>query len=562
MRTYSDIYKEYLDWAYNKTLNEKYLWDNYFAQFEDENVAKAALYKSVLKLCYDKKAGMYYFIKFIVGDLTDLGYPNPLRFNGLLRRWERLVRRYKKLAVMSARGHGKSVFFSELLTLYDMFLFPYMRTILISSSSEQAEHLMRELKMIVDNNEWLLTKKGDKWAESYIDYNKGYVMAKGVGSEILGQHVDRIILDDILRTDNKLTDQEIEDYIDMNLDPMLLNRNGQMIIVGTPKRDTDIFATIFTRVKLEPKTPWKIAKFPAILDYDKKILQCPDRFTWESIMEKRLSMGPLKFAREYQLEFFSRDTSLFPSHILQPAKDKGREAKLLFIKDRRPSNWMLVGGVDVARSGSVSADYTVVFIIAYNTVTNQKQIVHMWREKGMKIREQAAKIAEISRAFDHPMFLVEQNNFGQDLIDELVDVYNVQVESFITGSKGQKKDDLIRFLVQAFEYEQMVIPRGDEYSREMTDILEDELSKFCVITNPNTGNERFEGVGSHDDCVMALALANKATQIGGVPFAITMDGKGGGNTFRDPDSVFLGFGGNNSRDESDLVAKILMGLIK
>ena len=29
-------------------------------------------------------------------------------------------------------------------------------------------------------------------------------------------------------------------------------------------------------------------------------------------MNKRLSMGPLKFAREYQLEFFSRDTSLFP----------------------------------------------------------------------------------------------------------------------------------------------------------------------------------------------------------------------------------------------------------
>ena len=223
-----------------------------------------------------------------------------------------------------------SVYFSELYNIYYMFLFSFRRVILISSSAEQAEHILQEIKIIIDNNEWLSKKKlNGTWATEKIDYNKGYILAKGIGSEILGQHVDRIIIDDILRTDNKLTDKEIEDYIDMNLEPMTLNRSGQIILVGTSKRATDIFGTILARIKAEPKSSWKYYKFPAILDYENKILQCPDRFTWEEIMEKRLSMGPLKFAREYQLEFFSRDTSLFPRDMVDLSKVKGKEFSLM-----------------------------------------------------------------------------------------------------------------------------------------------------------------------------------------------------------------------------------------
>jgi len=279
---------------------------------------------------------------------------------------------------------------------------------------------------------------------------------------------------------------------------MLLNRDGQMIIVGTPKRETDIFSTIFYRIKQDSKCPWILKRFPAVLDYEKKLLQCPDRFTWEQIMNKRLSMGPLKFAREYQLEFFSRDTSLFPRHIIEPSKNKGKDRVLLSKPDKRDMNWTYVMGVDVARSGSVSADYTVAIVLAYNSITQEKQIVHMWRKKGLKISEQAQQLAQLSKTFNHPMVLVEQNNMGQDMIDELTDVHNVFVESFVTGGKGQKKEELIRFLITAFEHEQFVIPRGDEDSRYKMDILENELGKFCVTTTP-AGNERFEGVGSHDD---------------------------------------------------------------
>ena len=146
---------------------------------------------------------------------------------------------------------------------------------------------------------------------------------------------------------------------------------------------------------------------------------------------------------------------------------------------------------------------------------------------------------------------------GQDMIDELVDTYNCFVESFVTGGKGQKKDELIRFLITSFEHEQIVMPRGDENSRNKMDILESELSKFCAMTTP-AGNEKFQGVGSHDDTVMSLALANRATQVIGIPFAVTT----GSNTSSAQTQQYDAFVQLASGKESDLVKQIRMGLIK
>jgi hypothetical protein len=429
--------------------------------------------------------------------------------------------------------------------------------IIVSASQEQADRILEDLKLIIENNEWLISKKNpNKWAIETIGYNGGYLLVKGIGSEVLGQHVDRIVVDDVLRSDNKLSDTQIEDYMDMVLDPMLLNRKGQMILVGTPKSENDIFTTIQNRVR--EGSVWKLERFPAIIDYDKRIIQCPDRFSWDDLIQKRLSMGPLKFAREYQLEFFSRDTSLFPERMIKVARDKGKDMVLLDVADKREKNWLYVVGVDVARSGSVSADYTVAIVLAYDSVSQTKQIVHMWREKGLKISEQAEHIASISKRFNSPYILVEKNNVGVDMIDEMVDKWNLNVDSFTTGAKDQKKDELIRFLITAFEYEQIVIPRGDQYSRDIMDTMEFELAKYCVTITP-AGNEHFEGMGSHDDCVMALALANKATQSVSIPFALSSVGN---PTSRSQDPLFAGFGNTANSMESDIVRMIRMGIIK
>ena len=122
----------------------------------------------------------------------------------------------------------------------------------------------------------------------------------------------------------------------------------------------------------------------------------------------------------------------------------------------------------------------------------------MWRKKGLKISEQSRQLAEISKKFDDPLFLVEKNNMGQDMIDELIDTWNLNVESFVTGGVSQKKDELIRFLIQAFEHEQIVIPQGNLETHQQMMILLEELAKFSV-TYTHAGNEQYKGMAAHDD---------------------------------------------------------------
>lgn len=549
MRTYEDIYKDFLKWVVETTGKLEYEYDTFMSS-DDPEVLKPLLYKTILEKCYDNDNGFFYFMKFIIGDLKELGYPRPLRYNSLFRKFDKLNKQHKHLAIQCARGHGKSLFFSQLYQIYDMFLFKSKKILVESASQEQADLIIEEIRRVIDNNEWLKTKKNpDKWRTSMLGFNNGFIMGKGFGSEVLGLHIDRIVVDDILRSDNKLSPEEIEDFIDMVLEPMILNRNGQMILVGTPKNEKDIFSTIEKRIR--DGSNWKMYKFPAIIDYDKKVLQCPDRFTWEELMDKRLSMGALKFGREYQLELFSRDKSLFPDYLLKHAKDKGKDLSLMDKIDKRSDEWSIVAGVDVARSGSASADFSVMIVLAYNYKTQEKQVVHVWREKGLKISIQAERIAEIAKNFGNCYVLVEQNNMGQDMIDELAGTFNVNVDSFVTGGKGQKKDELIRFLINSLEHEQLTFPMGDDWSREVTRELVDELEKFGVTYTP-AGNEKYEALSGKDDQVMALALANKATQMVGIPFAVSFDGKGSSM----PQMP------NLNKSESDLVNMIRQGLIK
>jgi hypothetical protein len=422
-----------------------------------------------------------------------------------------------------------SSFWTVINTIYRTALYKNYNILISSASEDQAIDLMAYIIRIIENNEFLVSKKAQntKWSTTQITYNSGKIIAKGIGSEVRGGTYDLIICDDILRSDNKYSDDDVERYIDEELEPMLIARKGQLIIVGTPKSSTDIFSTIEERIYNSKLRPWLYKKYPAILNWEKKILLCPDRFTWEQLMSIRERQTHMKFDKEFQCECYSSGSQLFPQEYIDTAKEQGREYSVH--PSARPEDvgvWHYYIGVDTARSGSASADYTVVMVLAYNPATQMKRVVWFWREKGMRIQDQVAKIAEISQAFNNPIVLVEKNNIGQDFIDLLVANYNITVESFTTGGTGQRKDDLIRALVNVFETEKMIFPTKTKKSREMIQQLEIELSRFVVEITP-AGNERMKGSGkAKDDSIIALALANRCTQsYGYTPFVASYDRK-------------------------------------
>ena len=69
-----------------------------------------------------------------------------------------------------------------------------------------------------------------------------------------------------------------------------------------------------------------------------------------------------------------------------------------------------------------------------------------------------------------------------------------------------------------FENKKIHLPYGDNNSRKMSMHIIEELSMFSI-----TDSGKFEGVGAHDDLVMALALANAASQTPSEAFMLLDD---------------------------------------
>ncbi|KKM62909.1 hypothetical protein LCGC14_1516920 [marine sediment metagenome] len=526
MRTYNQVMEDYLIWYSGKTNNNQYLPHKYLAEHLDDeelNIRKAGIWNEILDMCYKPVEGIYWFTKFILGDMTYAGYPNPIKFNNLWWEWSKMSTNGDHIAIKCSRQHGKSTKWTVIEPVYRCSLLEHYNVLISSASEDQAIMLLGHIQTIIDNNEFLSSKKNKnaKWSATEIAYNGGIIRGKGVGSEVRGGTYDYICCDDILRSDNKLSDDDIEKYIDEELEPMILVRNGQLIIVGTPKSETDIFSVIEDRIiESGEGLGWKIYTYPAITNWEKKELLCPDRFTWEQLMAKRNNMGQKKFDKEFMCKTYSSGSQLFPFEFRKRARELGVKWKLYSTaKSQDLKDWLYYIGIDCARAGTAGGDYTVVTVLAYNPKNQEKRIVWIWRKKGLKISEQVEQIAEISRNFNNPILLVEKNNMGQEFIDILVDNYNLNVEEFTT-TKGNKYEDLLRYLVIAFENEKIIIPSENQFSREIMQDLDRELERF-VVEITKSGNEVMKGSGrSHDDMVISLALANRCSQAYGYsPFA-------------------------------------------
>jgi len=514
MRTYQEIVDDYLNWYANKTGEEEYIPSNYFnVPDTDKEYKKGIAFKRILDLCYRPKDGLYWFTKFILGDLTYAGYPEKIEFNALWLKWMKVAQSSSRLAIKCPRQHGKTTFWTVVVSIYRASLLQNYNILIESATEDQAIGILFSITKMIERNEFLNSKKSDdaKWTATEVSYNGGRIVARGLGSEVRGGTYDYIVCDDILRSDNKLSDRDVENFLDEELEAMLLVRKGQMIIVGTPKSSTDIFSTIESRAGNE--SMWKFHVYQAIVDEEKQIILCPERFTWKQLMLMKNTMGQKKFDKEMQCKCYSSGSQLFSEELRKLAIEKGHQY-ISYSKSKKAdeaSQYYI--GVDCARSGSASGDFTVVIVLAFNPISQEKRVVWMWREKGLKITEQVDIIAQIAKDFNFPVVMVEQNNMGQEFIDQLVDNYNITVEAFTTTAKS--KEDLIRGLISVFEHEKMILPSGDDYSYEMSKEIDNELSKFVVEVTP-AGNEVLKGSGrSHDDIVMALAIANKCTQAGG-----------------------------------------------
>jgi len=230
----------------------------------------------------------------------------------------------------------------------------------------------------------------------------------------------------------------------------------------------------------------------------------------EALKQRKSEIGSLKFTREYLCIPVSTGTALFGQTHLENAKNIDAILKL---GHRKNKGYKYYVGVDPAIS--TDGDYNVIMVLEVDNEKN-KTVVHVDRAKNVQFRENIDKLRLIGKIFEPEVILYETNTFAKAFTQELKTLTDLNVRDFDTTRR--KKQEIILNLQMNFENSKIHLPYGDNNSRRTTTALIEELSMFSI-----TESGKFEGVGAHDDLVMALALANAASQVASEAFILLDD---------------------------------------
>ena len=250
------------------------------------------------------------------------------------------------------------------------------------------------------------------------------------------------------------------------LEPMLLVRGKKCVFISTPKGKNYLYELYLNG--LTHKTKWISFRFKS---KDSPLAKL------DFLNEKKESMNEILYRQEYEADFVD-STALFNNlddiMILDPL-------------DTPLPNDIYYAGIDIGLINDASV----------LTIINSKgDAVKYYRWQNIKSPDLINEIININSRWNFKSMDIENNNQGlpiyHDLSTKLKNIHQV-------NTNQKTKPQMINRLVHLFNMKEMLLPK-DEYLRL-------ELQSF-IFKQSETGSIKFMAdSGSHDDCVMSLAIA-------------------------------------------------------
>lgn len=455
-------------------------------------------------------ANLTYFITSVIPDFQ-------LSWHHL--EWGELVHQHKKLCINAARDHGKSFYFSNAYAAWQLYRYKKPSTtryskrptaassnrgFLFSFSLQQSVDLLEILKGTIEENEILKERlfpqsTANNWsATNIVCRNGARLTGKGFGSSVRGAHPYWIIVDDGLKDNviySSLQRNKSTDYFHSVIMNMLVP-GGQIIVVGTPFHAEDLYGDLKT------KNGWFVIEYPAIFP-DGRILW-PQRWSFKDLMDKKETQGSIIFSRENLCRPITNESSIFPMEILTRSLLRMENYTLVDSREEFPIKFSkVVVGCDFAISANVAADYVVFSVWGIDELTDERWLLHLYREKGVKFFEQMNVLRRINSRF-RPDLIVAENNTFQQIFVEAADTEGMPIIGHTTGIDKYDLKTGWPHLSTLFERGKMHIPIGNVYSQQVKDLIFQDLGSVAFT------EKGLESVGSHDDISSSFWLADLA----------------------------------------------------
>lgn len=238
--------------------------------------------------------------------------------------------------------------------------------------------------------------------------NESRIFARATGPDaIRGESVSLLFLDEFAFVPENIA----EDFWVANYPT--LSTGGNIIIVSTPNGAAGKFYELWKMAIRSDNNIWKATKIP----WNRH----PERGEkWKE--EQLTAMGKIKFSQEHECSFTGSSNTLIDADILeslQPQKHIFYPEEGFYIwKVIDPSHIYIVS-VDVARGYNSDFNVANIFDVTFWVDERKIEQVGLFRRNDISIFEFKNKILQICKRFNNALVIVENNNLGKTLVNEL-----------------------------------------------------------------------------------------------------------------------------------------------
>jgi len=302
---------------------------------------------------------------------------------------------------------------------------------------------------------------------------QGFRMSTSVGGVLTGRGGDMLILDDILKPEDALSETRRkaanEWYFNTLLSRLNSKQNGVIILVMQRLHQEDLVGEVLER------EPWKVLSLPAIALEDESYTYRslfthrtfernagealhPDRDSLETLQKTRRTMGEYDFQSQFQQSPMPREGNWIK-----------REWLRFYEPDELPSDFgYTLQSWDTASKSDELNDFSV--CTTWKASGQNFYLIEVLRKR-LTFPELKRAAMELHRKYNPQCLLIEDKSSGTSLIQDLQSegIYGIEAYKPPPGSDKQ-----MRFAAQSIKFEasRVYLPRVapwlDEYVREIT----------------------------------------------------------------------------------------------
>lgn len=412
------------------------------------------------------------------------------------KEWLKILMNEDRIVIAAPTGFGKTTIFGIAYPLWLLTYKPKTQILIISRTIRtQSATILEEIKRNIEENEILFAlKPEDKsiyWTKDKLNTsNKCKVLYSSYSINIRGLQVDYLFADEIA------TYPETESFF-RDVSTRVVSKAGKIAAVSTPRNTGDLLAQLMTN-------PVYFSKSYRAIENGESIW--PERFSVERLMEEKREIGVAEFEKNYMVNPRSEsENAVFSMKALASCFDYDAIFNTKLAKDGQ-----VFMGCDFAISSGPTADFDAYVIV--EKTGSKVWIKHGETHKGFPVSAKVRRIEQLYDLYRPELIILDESVLGISVIEELrMKGLPVEAQSF----HSQARNVLLVNLKRLIENQVLIIPKNKEdiQTTTFTERLQDELLSFKEVKNKMTGSHNYISTGSHDDTVMALAMACKRTSV-------------------------------------------------